>query len=158
MTIRLNTKDFKSRLTDSTTIGEPTIMGTPFAVLTMFDFSGRPFYGEFNNSEFRLARNKIFPFQTGYIIKGKYSTTDSNGTTLKYEIKPIQFYYYWIRVMPVIFLIVLNIMFIKNLGDFTSSEIIVLNIFFLFGLVLMVTVDKFSKKRLEKRFQEEFGV
>jgi hypothetical protein len=61
MTTELTDKEFESRLADLTTIGEPSILGTPFGIFAIFDLSGRPFYGEFDKKEFRITRNKVNP-------------------------------------------------------------------------------------------------
>lgn len=157
MTTRLTYKEFESRLTDLTRIGEPTIMGTPFAILTIFDFSGKPFYGLFDKSKFQLARNKILPLPTGYIVTGTYSEAD-NKTILNYEIKPIAFAYYWIRTAPILFFLFINAVLFFNLRTFELDVILVLNGLVLLVTILVLTVDRFQKKRIERRFREDFAV
>lgn len=157
MTTRLTYKEFESRLTDLTRIGQPTIMGTPFAIFTIFDFSGKPFYGVFDNSKFQLARNKVFPLPSGYIVNGTYSESD-NKTILNYVIKPIAFAYYWIRTAPMLFFLFINAVLFFDLRTFRLDVILTLNGFVLLMTILSLTVDRFQKREINKRFQEEFGV
>jgi hypothetical protein len=156
MTTKLSYKEFQSRLTNLTRIGEPVIMGTPFAIFTTFDFSGKPFYGEFNETEFILTRNKVMPFPTGYIIKGTYNANIE--AKLIYEVKPISFSYYWIRIAPIVFFVFINTILFFNLRSFQLDVVLTVNAFLLVGTLLVIAVDKFQKKSLEKRFCKEFEI
>ena len=158
METRLTYKQFESRLTDLTRIGNPTIMGTPFGIFTIFDLSGKPFYGKFDQSEFQLTRNTTFPLPTGYVVKGTYRKTESGHTKLDYEIRPIWFSYYWARFFPFFCFIFINGVLLFNLKTLQWDIVLTLNGFCALMSILAIGVDKVQKWRLEKRFQAEFEV
>ena len=157
MTSRLTKTEFDLRLKNLTRKGEPTIMGTPFAILTIFDLSGKPFYGEYNGTNFRITRNKTLPTPSGYIVKGHFSES-GRKTKLDYEIKPILFSYYWIRLVPIFAFLFFNGVLLFNLKTFQWDIILTLNGFLGLMTFVALTVDKFQRRAIEERFIEEFEV
>jgi hypothetical protein len=156
MTSRLTKTEFELRLKNLTRKGEPTIMGTPLAILRAFDISGKPFFGEYSEANFRLARNKILP-SNGYIIEGHFSEFDKK-TKLDYEIKPISFTYYWIRLVPILAFCFFNGVLLFSLKTFQWNIILTIN--GILGLMTFVAlqIDKFQRRAIEARFLEEFDV
>lgn len=77
---------------------------------------------------------------------------------LNYEIRPILFSYYWIRIAPILFFIIFNVVFLLNLKTFETEIILTINVFLLLMASLAIRVDNFQKKIIEKRFREEFEV
>lgn len=131
-------------------------MGTPFAILTSFDFSGKPFYGEYTNSNFRITRNKTL-LPNGYFIKGNFSELGSK-TKLEYEIKPFIFAYYWNRFIPIIGFLFFNGILFFNLQAIQWDLILVLNGFLGLMTFFAFRLEKFQRKSIEARFIEEFEI
>lgn len=157
MTSRLTKTEFESRLKELTKKGEPEFMGTPFAILMVFESSGKPFYGKYSDNKFRITRNKVLPTVNGYIIDGYFS--ESGGRTkLEYEIKQIRFLYYWKRIAPILFFLFINGILLFNLITFQWDVILTLNGFLGFMLFVAFMMDRFQRKAIEDRFVDEFEV
>lgn len=131
VTSRLNLQDFEDKLHNVVTIGDPSIMGTPLAANALFKNSEKKFYGSFDDRSFQLTKNisLISPIAIPYILKGIYSVEKDSTTKISYEVKPIWFGYLWIRLLPLILLILINILFIRNSEPLPLSLFIVANSF-----------------------------
>jgi hypothetical protein len=156
MTSRLTKTEFESRLKNLVRKGDPSIMGTPFAILTSFDFSAKPFYGEYNSFDFRITRNKTL-LPNGYFIKGNFSELGSK-TKLEYEIKTFIFAYYWNRFIPIIGFLFFNGILFFNLQAIQWDLILVLNGFLGLMTFFAFRLEKFQRKSIEARFIEEFEI
>lgn len=154
----LRKEEFESRLQELTAIGEPLIMGSPFAIFTIFENSDKPFLGEFDKNEFRLTRNSILPFSNaGYIIKGRYFNDEANKLRVDYEIKPILFSYVGARLLPILLIISINIGFF--LSEKTTIKACVFANTVLFGILfLVIQLDLWSKRKLERKFLLNFRI
>jgi hypothetical protein len=155
MTSRLTTKDFRSRLEELTRQGQPWVMGTPFCVL-YFNFGSQPFFGEIEDSTFRLTNNSAFS-PGGSIIEGRFSG-DAASAKVEYEIRTMKFPYFWIRFIPLLGLLVHNSFALFNTEIIGPPLIIGVNIF----LVLLFFVGRWREKKrlnkLEKEFNNELGL
>lgn len=156
MTSKLTRQEFESQLKNLVRKGNPTIMGTPFAILTSFDFSGKPFYGEYNKSNFRITRNKTLP-PNSYVISGNFSES-GHKTKLEYQIKPFLFIYYWIRIIPIFGFLFLNAILFFSFQVFQWDIVLVLNGFLGLMAFLSFKLDKHQRKAIETRFIKEFEI
>jgi hypothetical protein len=154
MTSNMTIEEFRARLRDLVKKGEPSIMGTPFGIL-MADLSSKPFYGEFNDVEFRLTNNSVLS-SSGHIVKGRYRAADSAGTEINYEVRPIRFSYFWRRFVPVFGLIVFNTLLYSIPATVPINVLLAINIFFVVMLVFGLWSEKRQGRKLERRFIEEF--
>ncbi|MBS1978450.1 MAG: hypothetical protein JST46_13855 [Bacteroidetes bacterium] len=152
MKTQLTIDNIEARLRELTVTGDPKIMGTPFYV-TAINNSSKPFLGEFDSTTFELTKNtSLLP--TPYIIEGTYNST-ADGTELNYKIKPIWFGHIWLRVFPIIALVIINWAILKNPTFFPTVERIIFNAF---GLLMFspILIVNFQKKKMERDFVNEF--
>jgi hypothetical protein len=145
-------EEFKSTLTGITTKGEPNIMGTPFVVLTLFDLSFRPFYGQVNDSWFRITWNSTF-LPTPFIISGKYHS-NNHKTEINYQIEKM----WWVRVGPVLAFILFNSILIANSESIPLSVFLFLNAFIALGTFFTLFITNIQKKKMLKRFISEMEI
>jgi hypothetical protein len=90
MTSKLTLTDFRQKLQSNTKIGNPNIKGTPFAGYVKLGESDKVFFGQFNNTSFKLTKNSsLFPIP--YVIVGKYESTDNHAIDITYQVKTIWF-------------------------------------------------------------------
>lgn len=156
MQSKLTTEEFRKKLTELTRVGYPDIMGTPFSILLIFDFSDRKFYGTINASEFNITSNSVFSF-SGHIIKGQFKDTGKGFADISYTVKPITFSYYWIRIIPLIGFLAFNTLFFY-LKIQVISVILVCNLFIGAMLSLGIYTEKQKKRELEKLFIQQLSL
>lgn len=150
MVSKLNKSEFIKRLEQNTKIGDPKIKGTPFAVLTMFGMSRKKFYGEYTETDFQLTKNAVI-FTIPYIFEGTLKTIDETSTEILFNIKPIWFGYLWIRVLPVLGLILINFLLITQGKKIETEIYVILNLFLVFMFTpILITVKQ--KNKLLKDF------
>jgi hypothetical protein len=156
MISRLNTKDFNERLKDNTKFGNPKIKGTPFAGYVKPGELNKKFFGEYDDSTFRLTKNSS-AFPIPYIIQGRYESISDSETKVSIEIIPISFGFYWIRLFPLTLLIIFYGSYFFEDSKFELDVFVGLNIFILvmFSPILIV---KQMKKRLINRFITTFEI
>lgn len=156
MISKLNKSDFIKRLEQNTKIGDPKIKGTPFAVFTMFGETRMKFYGEYTNSDFRLTKNAIL-YPIPYIFQGTMKSKDKTTTEISLNIKPIWIGYLWIRILPALALIFINLMLIINAEDIETEIYILVNAFLLFMFTpILFTIRQ--KNKLLKDFYKIFEI
>jgi hypothetical protein len=156
MISKLNKSDFIKRLEQNTKVGDPKIKGAPIAVFTMFGKTTKKFYGEYTNSAFRLTKNAIL-FPTPYIFEGTLKSKDKTTTEISLNIKPIWFGYLWIRIMPALGLILINLILINNGKNIETEVYFLVNTFLLFMFTpILFTIRK--KNKLLKDFYRIFEI
>lgn len=155
MKSELSIDEFRARLSKLVKEGEPWLMGTPLAIMTV-NSSNKPFFGEFTKTKFNITKNaSLIP--TPYILRGEYSVLSNLETSVSYQIKPIWFGYLWVRIVPAITLIIANIVFIKNADVIPTSIFFASNIFFLtLGLPILLTIK--LKNQMERDFLGKFEI
>jgi hypothetical protein len=153
---KLNKSEFINRLEENTKIGNPELKGSPFLILTIFGKANRKFYGTFDESNFKLTKNSIL-LPLPYIFEGKIKSKGKSSTEIKIKIKPIWFGYLWIRIFPIIALILVNTLLIVHGNNPGVGVFIGVNIFigFLFTPI-WITIRK--KNRLLKDFYKIFEI
>ncbi|RZJ55943.1 MAG: hypothetical protein EOO44_01385 [Flavobacterium sp.] len=155
MRSKLNISQFRERFKDNTKIGSPLLKLSPFGILNFGGFS-KPFYGDFDNSVFRLTANSSLS-PTFYIIKGKYKVV--NGILkIEYSNEPRnKFQLVWIKYFPVIALVAMNLLFLMD----KKAEIefyIVSNLSIIFVLFFSRWNTRRKKENLEQKFKEVFEI
>lgn len=152
MTSNLNRTDFIKRLEENTKIGDPNLKGTPFAIFTLFGKTRMKCYGEYSSSDFRLTKNAIL-FPIPYIFEGTIKSKDEKSTELSLKIKPIWFGYLWIRILPILVLIFINLMLIINSDGIETEIYFFVNVFLLFMFTpILLTIRQ--KNKLLKDFKK----
>ena len=153
----LTATEFYSRLRDITVSGDPELKGSPLVIFTGLKLSSKPFFGEYTETEFRLAKNSTL-LPTPYLIKGSYTETGETGTNIAYEVKLIWFGYLWIRILPVLALIFINLLLIKTMAPAPFDLLIPLNGFLLLMLFAPLWITYTLKKGMEKDFIENLMI
>ncbi len=156
MQSKLNLSEFRTRLKNNTQIGSPRLKLSPFAVFATSGGYLKPFYGLFDDNDFRLTINYIAT-PTFFIIKGRYKIIN-HRLDVNYTIEPHpKFFLFWIKYMPITILIFMNIMlfFPENRP---IEAIIPVNIVLLFILFFSRWDTKRKRKNLEKKFIEIFEI
>ena len=156
MTSKLSKAEFVSKLKSKVKKEDPTIIGSPFAILTSFNFSSKLFYGEYSGSNFRITRNKTLP-PNGYFIRGNFSELGPK-TKLEYEVKPFLLAYYWNRFIPMVGFLFFNTVLFFSSQSFQWDAILVLNGFLALMVFFAFRLDKYQRKAIEARFTEEFEI
>ena len=153
MISELSINEFHKILNEMTIEGTPSYKGSFFAFFTI-NFSNKPFYGFVSKNDFEISKNsniKSIPFT----IRGNYKK-NGEKTEVNYEIKPIKFGYYWIKVMSIIFLVIgLVALFGVISTYYHHGEIspIILVFFFMLFFSIFANVDLYLKKKnFEKLF------
>ena len=155
MISRLNKKDFKKQLIDNTKIGNPMIKGTPFAGYVKFGEFGKPFFGDYDESNFQLTKNSsLFPIP--YIIQGHFKSKGDSETEVTINIKRIGFGFYWIRLLPLFLLILLNVIYFHQDSKFDWNVFISINLFISL-MFLPILIVKQMKKKFVKKFNKIFN-
>jgi hypothetical protein len=146
--------DFKLRLASLTQKGNPLLMGTPIGLLSMFRISDMPFIGKFGSNGFVLTNNSILR-ATCYLIVGAYEQSNDSQAVVNFKIIPIPFYKYFIWVIFLSVLILINGVFYFNSSP-EYSGIIKLNLLLFFLMILEWRAQKVRLKRLRRSFIEQF--
>lgn len=152
---------FKEKLNELTKSGYPLLKGNPLGVFFSLNFSPKPFYGYVYESEFKITKNtniNVIP----YLIVGKFKKK-AKFTEVTYQIIPMKFGYYWIRIIPLLFNIIGIIALAINYSsiDFENFNYTTGLLFFLlceFFLLLPLLITYISKKKFEKKFLKELKI
>jgi len=156
MISNLKKSDFIKRLEENSKFGDPKIKGTPFAVLTMFGQTRKKFYGEFTDSDFRLTKNAIL-YPIPYVFEGTLKSKDKASTEIVLNVKPVWFGYLWIRIFPVLALILTNFILITRGNNIETEIYVIVNIFLLF-MFTPIFVTLRQKNKLLKEFYSIFEI
>ena len=159
MISELNFEEFHKILNELTVEGTPSYKGSLFAFFTI-NFSDKPFYGNISKYDFAISKNSninLVPFT----ISGNYKKS-GDKTKVDYEIQPIKFGYYWIKVMSILFLIISLVALFGVISTFYHhGEIspIILLFFFTLFFSIFANVDLYLKKKnFEKLFLKKLKI
>jgi len=156
MISKLSKSEFINRLEKNTKIGDPIIKGTPFVIFTIFGQTNKKFYGQFSKSNFLLTKNAVI-FPIPYIFEGKFNSISNASTEISLKVRPIWFGYLWIRILPVLTLIFMNLILVTK-GNNIGIEIYFLVNFFLVIMFLPILTTIRQKKKLLKDFYKIFKI
>lgn len=155
MISKINITEFRERLHKNTKIGNPKIKGTPFAVLTIFGESEKPFFGTFDKTKFKLTENATL-FPTPFTISGEINPKNVVETEIVYKVLPIGFGYYWLKYMPIVGILIFNLILYSQSAPLKVFQI--MNLFIL-GLIVFSRFHMWRKKnKLETNFKRIFEI
>jgi hypothetical protein len=149
MKSKLSLSEFRSRLQNNIEIGSPKLKLSPFGIFSIFSGS-KLFYGLFDDKSFQLTMNSTVS-PTFFIIKGKYKITNKI-LQINYNIEPSpKFYLTLIKFVPIIFFILINLLFISA-NEIPTEVFIVMNVF----LVFIIFYSRWDTKRKMKNIEQKF--
>ena len=156
MKSKLTIIEFRNRLKENTKIGRPDLQ-LSLGLLSIFFISSKSFYGNFDDSTFRLT--KKYNFTSGfYLLKGKYQNIN-NKVKLNYVIEPIsKIGVIWLKYFPFVAMIGLNSFFFFNIKNAPNETYIVFNLFMVFIIFYSRWDIKRKRKNLEQKFIEMFEI
>jgi hypothetical protein len=156
MKSKLNITEFRNRLKENTKIGRAELK-LSLGIFSIFFLSSKSFYGNFDDSSFRLTEN--YNFTSGfYLLKGKYQNIN-NKVKLNYTIEPMsKIGMIWLKYIPFVAIIGFNSFFFFNLKNVPNNIYIVFNLFFAFIIFHSRWNIKRKKKNLEQKFIEIFEI
>ncbi len=96
---------------------------------------------------------------TEFVIQGNYKPTEEeNETVIDYQIKPIPFGYWWIRLMIPIALTAMSILLLVSFRTEALTEVIIM--WFWLGIPWLFALwrSKKLKQKLERKFKELFKI
>lgn len=156
MQSKLSLSEFRTRLKNNTEIGPPRLKLGPFSIFTIFDGHSKPFYGLFDDKNFRLTINSMRS-PSFFIIAGKYDRTDDT-VQISYIVEPYpKFYLTWIKYFPIFIFILINLLLIFS--ENVPKEIFIpVNIFLLFAVFYPRWDFKRKRKNIEQKFIKIFEI
>ncbi|WP_281336863.1 hypothetical protein [Flavobacterium eburneipallidum] len=156
MKSKLNITEFRAKLTENTKIGLPQLR-VNFGIFSIFFFNSKCFYGNFDDSTFRLTINYNFTSAI-YILKGKYQNTD-NKLKLNYTVEPLsKVGIIWMKYFPFVALIGVNSFFYFNFNNTPIFVYILFNLFTIFSFLHLRWSLKRENKKLVQKFNKIFEV
>lgn len=154
MTSKLNITEFRDRLKDNTKIGSPQLQ-VKLGIFSVFFFNSKYFFGNFDDSSFRLIKNYNFT-SSFYILKGNYKNIN-NKLKLNYIVEPLsKIGIIWMKFFPFIALIGFNCFFFFNFKNIPKEVYILFNLFIFYIILHSRWRLKTEKKKLEQKFIELF--
>jgi hypothetical protein len=155
----LSYKQFQGQLSSNTLLGNPTIMGTPFAIFNIFDSKKKYFYGELSDKSFRITKNGRMMDLCEFTINGKYSKSNTiDKTKVEFQVKPIMFGYLWVRLLIPIFLVVLDIFLLINIDVEKLTIMAITNLWLGVPWLFAVWLSNRRKKKMTNKFLEVFKI
>jgi hypothetical protein len=144
--------EFKERLEKLTAHGDGIYFFTPY------DFSGKPFFGTYDDTKFQIRRNSFWRHVIAVEIKGEYKPSANNLTEVNYEVKLSKFGRYFTFIIGGLSFVFLNILLIIKGETFDIKTTMVINGFWGFAFLLGFFVNWITKKIVNQRFKEEFKI
>lgn len=156
MQSKLNIIGFRDKLKTYTKIGHPNLKF--FSPLSLFfNYSTKPFYGLYDESNFSLTSN-LRVTQTLYKIKGSYKSINGE-LQIEFKIFPRFKYHYhfWILWLMCFFafLIFINI---EILNNNSGNDLSVINILFVLMLCYGFFMSHIGQRNLKKKFIKVFEI
>lgn len=149
---KLNITEFKNRLKENTVIGNPKLK--LISLFRIFGGFSKPFYGNFDDTTFRLTTNSATSLVL-FTVKGKYKITNRK-LCIDYIIEPThKFQTIWLKYYPFIAFVLFNSTFII-LEKVPLWIILIFNLLILFSLFFTRWISKINKRNLEKKLKEIF--
>ena len=163
MVSELNVIEFKSKLSDLTVDGNPLLKGSALALLSI-NFSNKIFYGRLDNHQFQITKNANI-LLTPFLISGEFKNM-GKFTAVKYEVSPLKFGYYWMKLYPIITNFILLIIIVFNISEFSFDKV---NLNFITKfLLIFIAIEAFlfsplvylkkSKIALERKFVKNLKI
>jgi len=155
MESKLNITEFRNRIRENTVIGNPKLkLISPFGVFRIFGSFSKPFYGNFDDSTFRLTTNSAVS-PTFFMIKGNYRITNRT-LFVNYTIEPThKIQIIWLKYYPLIVFILCNSVFIL-IEKVPVQVYLIFNLFIVFSVLHTRWLPKRKMKSLEQKFKKIF--
>ncbi|RED26788.1 hypothetical protein BD847_0713 [Flavobacterium cutihirudinis] len=155
MRSKLSVTEFRARLKNNTEIGSVKVKLSSFRIFPRFGGS-KPFYGHFDDTDFRLTLNsELSP--TIFVIKGKYKSVDS-ALKLDYIVEAnSKFQSIWVEYSPIVLIVAINLFFLF-FGKGLRKASTIVNLFLLFMAFYSRWKANRRKKKLEQKFLKIFEI
>lgn len=155
MESKLNIIEFRNRIKDNTVIGNPKLkLISPFDLFRIFGSFSKPFYGNFDDSTFRLTTNSAVS-PTFFMIKGNYRITNRT-LFVNYTIEPThKIQIIWLKYYPLIAFVLCNSVFIL-IEKVPMQVYLIFNLFIVFSVFHTRWLPKRKIKNLEQKFKKIF--
>lgn len=155
MKSELSRDEFKRRLS------ELTAEEKGFYFITPYDFSGKPFCGEYDDTTFELSKNSFWAHVVAMRIKGEYKGLDNKSTEVVYEVGWTKLTRNLTLVFGCIAIFGMNTAVILNRSSFSSSffsVLLTINGFIAFSCFFGVVINWLTKKIVNQKFKAEFEI
>ncbi|KFF04366.1 hypothetical protein [Flavobacterium reichenbachii] len=155
MKSKLSITEFRARLNNNIEIGSVKVKLSTFRLFPRFGGS-KPFYGHFDDTDFRLTLNsELSP--TIFVVKGKYKSVD-NLLKLDYIVEPnSKFQSIWVEYFPIVLIVAINLFFLF-FGKGLRRASTIVNLFLLFMAFYSRWKENRKKKKLEQKFLRIFEI
>jgi hypothetical protein len=157
MTSKLSLSEFRNRIKENLDIGSPKLKLSPLSVFTMFGETSKPFYGNYDDTSFRLTANSTIS-PTFYILKGEYKKVNATVTINYNIVSPSQFHKFWIRFFPLVGWLAGNSVFFFDSRNVPNEVYVVFNSFWVVASLFSIWYNKRKKRKLEEKFLELFEI
>ncbi|VXB58033.1 conserved hypothetical protein [Flavobacterium sp. 9R] len=157
MTSKLSLSEFRNRIKENLDIGSLKLKLSPLSVFTMFGETSKPFYGNYDETSFRLTANSTIT-PTFYILKGKYKKVNATVTVNYNIVSPSKFHKIWIKFFPILACIAVNSVFFFDSTKAPIEVYVVFNSFWIVSSLFSVWYNKRKKRKLEEKFLELFEI
>ncbi|MFC0778170.1 hypothetical protein [Flavobacterium sp. HJSW_4] len=157
MRSKLSLIEFRNQIKENTVIGNPKLkLISPFSLFRIFRDFSKPFYGNFDDSTFRLTTNSTVS-PSFFIIKGNYKTVNRT-LHINYNIEPThKFQTIWLKYYPLVAFILFNSVFISQ-EEVPLQVYVIFNLFVVLSILLTRWIPKRKRRNLEKKFTEIFEI
>lgn len=149
MESKLSLAEFRKRLESNTEIGSLQAQLNRFRIFPRFGGT-KTFYGLFDDKSFRLTLNSAIS-PTYYTVKGSYKNVN-NKVKINYVVEAnSKFQFLWVKFSPVVFLLILNIVFLfVGRGLRRASTIVSL------FLLIVIFYSRWKEERKRKKLEQKF--
>lgn len=155
MTSKLSLSEFRNRIKENLDIGSPQLKLSHLSIFTMFGETSKPFYGNYDETSFRLTANSTIS-PTFYILKGEYKKVNATVTVNYNIVSPSKFHKVWMKFFPILAWVVVNSVFFANNRSFKAF--VVFNSFWVVVSLFSIWYNKRKKRKLEEKFLELFEI
>ena len=155
MTSKLSLSEFRNRIKENLDIGSPKLKLSHLSIFTMFGETSKPFYGNYDDTSFRLTMNSTIS-PTFCILKGKYKKVNATVTVNYNIVSPSKFHKVWMNFFPILAWLVVNSVFFFFFFPFKAF--VVFNSFWVVVSLFSIWYNKRKKRKLEEKFLELFEI
>nr|WP_315145861.1 hypothetical protein [uncultured Flavobacterium sp.] len=149
MTSKLSLNEFRSRMKENLDIGSPRLKLSPLSIFTMFGDTSKPFYGNYDETSFRLTTNSTIS-PSFYILNGEYKKVNTTVTVNYSIVSPSKFHKFWIKFFPIVGCIAVNSIFFIEKRPF--NVFVVFNSFWILASFFTYGTIKEKRESSKKSF------
>lgn len=144
-------RDFEKKLNDLTS-KEKLV-----SFITTYQFTGKPFCGEFDDTTFRLTRNTPWTSTKAVLIQGTFQRNREGITELEYEVRS-KYSRSIVILLSFALLLFVNVPLLAGAEKLLFADLLKINGFFCVGFLFQLVVFHFKKRIVEERFTTEFEI